>query len=560
MKKLKMISVLFVIFAIMFTGCDSSGGGGGDPTGGNFSVHGTFKNGDSNSYFSANESKGRSIFSRAASDGDTSIPLVGTLDDGDITFKLKGSYDKDSGNYTLSAASSFIRYTIGGDGTKTTASIAVKDAATGTFKAPTVVSVVAVTSEKAKEKITSKKEAEIVESDIADTGWMGTWHSTEVIDGISFETKYIINEWGMNILFKDGNTWIDTGTMGFSYFDPLKDGKYDVVMDFNTVEWDEESFTVNGDGTGSGQIGESVTSYTWIEYPKYLEANGFTLFDPNVYPTIKNYGGNCLYYKEPIYLNENSDSRIFYPTEKTGTNTDVDGINIGEKLIQIVHRDNSEYASEPFGTVDKPIVIRSYNWAEIMGNEEYDYSTIGLDPTLETGTTYATLAEALDAAEAKFGATNFKASDYLSLDADYMDALTAMNGSKNGTVILEALKKNIPDEFGDVEIEKFSVFDGYSVGYYPGQQDWVDNGGYSDWVDENIVFPELEFKTVYQAMQLEYDGKNLHFKVHGAPGADLVGMDSPEFDKLIEADSLEDAKAFITNGVLIEESMFTLVR
>jgi hypothetical protein len=63
-------------------------------------------------------SLGRSVSSTksisAFSDDDIEIPLEGLLEDGDITFRLKGSYNTETTFYSLSAAGSFLRYSISG--------------------------------------------------------------------------------------------------------------------------------------------------------------------------------------------------------------------------------------------------------------------------------------------------------------------------------------------------------------------------------------------------------------------------------------------------------------
>ena len=127
MKRLKTVCALLAASLFIFTGCDSSGGGGGGNGDPEFSVNGSFTSGGDTSYYKANKAKGgRGVFSRAVGD-DTSIPLEGTLDDGDITFKLKGSYDTVTESYTLSSASTYVRYTINSDPAGTTsASIATR--------------------------------------------------------------------------------------------------------------------------------------------------------------------------------------------------------------------------------------------------------------------------------------------------------------------------------------------------------------------------------------------------------------------------------------------------
>ena len=59
------------------------------------------------------------------------VALEGLLEDGDITFKLKGSYNSETKLYMLSAAASFMRYSISGDISKADSSTAVVQVKSG---------------------------------------------------------------------------------------------------------------------------------------------------------------------------------------------------------------------------------------------------------------------------------------------------------------------------------------------------------------------------------------------------------------------------------------------
>ncbi|MDR0909015.1 MAG: hypothetical protein LBM77_04535 [Spirochaetaceae bacterium] len=102
----------------MLAGCqllNSIGGGNGGGSGnGNdnpgFSIKASFTgaNGDAALELSENGS------AKSARAAENSIPVSGTLVDGDITFKMKGNYDKQSGAYTASAVASTFRYVVSG--------------------------------------------------------------------------------------------------------------------------------------------------------------------------------------------------------------------------------------------------------------------------------------------------------------------------------------------------------------------------------------------------------------------------------------------------------------
>ena len=123
-KMFKMIAVTAFIAVIGFSMAACGGNGDGDgkdpqgegPQGGApFTISGSFaaRNAESgNAVFFASESADRSARQIIASD---EILLEGLLEDGPITFKLKGSYDRGTKIYVLSAAGSFFRYSISGN-------------------------------------------------------------------------------------------------------------------------------------------------------------------------------------------------------------------------------------------------------------------------------------------------------------------------------------------------------------------------------------------------------------------------------------------------------------
>ena len=112
MKRKRMFKVIAVIafsviIGFVLTACPEPGSPG-------FTISGSFaaQNGSGNAVFFASESANRSARTIIAAD---EILLEGLLQDGDITFRLQGSYDQGTKIYTLSAAGSFFRYSISGN-------------------------------------------------------------------------------------------------------------------------------------------------------------------------------------------------------------------------------------------------------------------------------------------------------------------------------------------------------------------------------------------------------------------------------------------------------------
>ena len=123
--KLQVIIAIAMITVIgfSFTACDN-GGGDDDNKQPLFSVSGEFKGaGNGNALFKAATTE---TVSRAAMSADASYELTGELEDGDILFRLRGTFDSSTGSYIASSASSFARYTINGDANGATATLAVK--------------------------------------------------------------------------------------------------------------------------------------------------------------------------------------------------------------------------------------------------------------------------------------------------------------------------------------------------------------------------------------------------------------------------------------------------
>jgi len=88
-----------------------------------FSVSGEFKGAESgNVLFTAATAE---TVSRSARSAASTYDLTGELEDGGMLFRLKGTYDSSTGSYTVSSASSFARYTVNGNESGATATLAV---------------------------------------------------------------------------------------------------------------------------------------------------------------------------------------------------------------------------------------------------------------------------------------------------------------------------------------------------------------------------------------------------------------------------------------------------
>ena len=126
--KLLAIIALVAVIGFAFIACDNGGGGNnnnnnngengngnddGDNTEAAFSVSGKFnKDGGEEVKFSLSATVDTARRARAVTS--ESYAISGELEDGDIVFRLSGTYDPVELNYTASASSSLIRYSING--------------------------------------------------------------------------------------------------------------------------------------------------------------------------------------------------------------------------------------------------------------------------------------------------------------------------------------------------------------------------------------------------------------------------------------------------------------
>ncbi|MDR0448428.1 MAG: hypothetical protein LBH07_07150 [Treponema sp.] len=123
-KTIKMVGITALVAVIGFTmaACSSpSGGGGGDPASRAFTISGSFSNSKTgnNSNFQLKSDAANSGLSMLRAVSSSSYAISGRLQDDQVIFLLKGTYDPITGGFIASAAATNFRYTI--DGNVTTA-------------------------------------------------------------------------------------------------------------------------------------------------------------------------------------------------------------------------------------------------------------------------------------------------------------------------------------------------------------------------------------------------------------------------------------------------------
>lgn len=246
----------------------SDGGGGEKPGPGPgpdvntaFSISGTFKDtdGDVDAKFIATSTVQPSLSwsrsARAAADELVEVALEGLLEDGDITFRLKGSYNSETKIYSLSAASSKIRYSIAGD-----LSVANSSKAVVQVKAGTDWIVIEIDSVNAS---TDGEAPSISESDDIED---------ELANGIPEEMWGVW--WGLESYEKGKGDIIQSG----SYYYAVD--AYTVIEYVNRSNiWNREGYTcffegadVDAQGVASGRVEFDYTDFAKID--AYDEQNG----------------------------------------------------------------------------------------------------------------------------------------------------------------------------------------------------------------------------------------------------------------------------------------------
>ena len=194
------IIILAVISGFLFLACpnpeDTSTGDipGIDPL---FAISGSFASqngGASNAKFyaastdaSAAQSMARNLLKDVQLTG-IELTLEGVLEDGDITFRLKGSYNTVTERFILSAAGSFLRYSISGLKSDDTANIVVqvKNIQTGEW---TDIVVSGAISSGGDKPDGNKSLQDEFENGIPQTMW-GTWWGSESITKVNIKDVF----------------------------------------------------------------------------------------------------------------------------------------------------------------------------------------------------------------------------------------------------------------------------------------------------------------------------------------------------------------------------------
>ena len=246
------------VIAVMFTltGCSNPVGGGEKLQAKNLTIAGTFKSQggvDGGAKFFATAGSGaRSVRAARAISG-TDFALDGYLEDGDIVFRLKGNYNSDTKTYTLSAASSILRYTISGgfnnDGTAETGK-AVVQVKSGEEWVTHELEV--TTAETAPELDMNKEQIDETEGGIP-MNMRGIWR-----DYADASYYAVVNAYSVIIYEKAGSTWVESETLYFTDIDDIPSGGVSGITAY--MGWDYDKLATD-------------TAYQWhsdmlIDYAK----------------------------------------------------------------------------------------------------------------------------------------------------------------------------------------------------------------------------------------------------------------------------------------------------
>jgi len=234
---IKMLGIITLAAVINFSmaACSDSS----DSTA-SFNISGSFasqNNGTTKAKFYASESDSRSA--RSVEDENA---LEGLLEDGDITFRLKGHYNSESGFFILSAASSFLRYSISGNFNSDELGKAIVQIKTGDNWTSVEVNVDISTNGSGKIKGSGKIEEDF-SGGIPENMW-GIWYGAESImrgpDIIrSGDYRFTIDAFTIVLYVNRGGFWnleryncffsgfekkdgVETGIVFFEYIDEAK--------------------------------------------------------------------------------------------------------------------------------------------------------------------------------------------------------------------------------------------------------------------------------------------------------------------------------------------------
>ena len=242
-----MALIAFVALAgFVISGCDMGDGGGGGKgslSTKNLTIAGKFHNGTKDVSFIAEAGSGARSIAGVRAIGASDFALAGYLEDGDIRFNLKGSYNTDTKTYSLSAASSIIIYSISGefnnDGKaetgKSKAVVQVNNGSTWTTHEVSSITVVTNAAE------IDDIEAAVQDDDLTPAAdapgsiplnMRGIWRDP-------YESSFyaLVNEYSVIVYEKVGSTWIETDTMYFTGI--TNQGSYvDGETSFYDWDWD----------------------------------------------------------------------------------------------------------------------------------------------------------------------------------------------------------------------------------------------------------------------------------------------------------------------------------
>jgi len=312
--------VFSVIIGFALMACSDSNGENSP----GFTISGSFaaQNGSGNAQFYASESTSRSAREIIAAD---EILLEGFLEDGPITFKLKGSYDRKTKIYILSAAGSFLRYSISGNLNNTNDSkaiVQVKDTA-GNW---------------------TSIEVEVNASSTGNTPSInsGGTIQDELANGIPE------NMWGI--------WWGSKPIVRSSETDIAYPGHYYYVVDAYTIIlyvdrrglWNQESYTCYFDGVGKAQdgtvTGTAIFAYTDNKLINETHPNWWIQMVAD-YALAQQGGGIEQYNKIMEVVNDNTlwgDSVWYANTDKWATGAEHSGFS-SQRWNQLFNYEGSPY-------------------------------------------------------------------------------------------------------------------------------------------------------------------------------------------------------------------------
>jgi len=207
----------------------------------NLTIAGSFASqGGGEAVFFATTATNTMLSSRSISA--TDFELTGLLEDGAITFRLRGNYNSETKTYTLAAAGSFLRYSISGefndDGAAITGNAVVQvnsnplNPSAGTWT--TFIAEIDVTATMPEidddpiEGIVDETEGGIPMS------FRGIWRDTH-------DANYyaMVNAYSVVIYERDGSNWEATDTMFFTDITPINNNEVAGTTAYMSIDWDE---------------------------------------------------------------------------------------------------------------------------------------------------------------------------------------------------------------------------------------------------------------------------------------------------------------------------------